>query len=237
MDEAKAPEKPRQRKHDTYWLLESAGNLFLWAMGGLFVRGTERVPKDGPVLLVSNHSSYLDPVCLGVVSPRRVVFMAKSELFDNKVLGYLLDGVDCFPVRRGEADRHAFKKTLDMLADNRVVCIFPEGTRSKDGSLGEAEPGAALFAIKTGCPVVPVYVEGTRTVLGPGTGLHRGRVTATFGEPFRIERSADREAAGRRLMDQIALVRDSLCVGPATPVPPHWFRKPVEGHRFRDLKK
>lgn len=234
MDEAKAAEKPRKLKHDTYWLLESAGNLFLWAMGGLFVRGTERVPKDGPVLLVSNHSSYLDPVCLGVVSPRRVVFMAKAELFKNKVLGYLLDGVDCFPVKRGEADRHAFKLTLQMLADNRMVCIFPEGTRSEDGSLGEAEPGAALFAIKTGCPVVPVYVEGTNEVLGPHKRLRRGRVTATFGEPFTIERNADREEAGRRLMAEIARVRDTLRVGPATPVPPHWFRKPVEGHRYRE---
>lgn len=220
-------------KHDTYWFLETAGNLFLWSMGGLFVSGEDRVPATGAVLLVSNHVSYLDPVAIGVASPRRVVFMAKAELFRNRLVGWLLDGVDCFPVRRGEADRHAFKNTLDMLSDHRVVCIFPEGTRSLDGQLTEAEPGAAVFALRTGVPVVPVYVDGSFGVLGAGRRLHRGRVTVHFGDPFTLPRGMDREEAGRRLMEEIARVRDDAPTRASRPVPPHRFTKPVEGTRLR----
>ena len=220
-------------KHDTYCFLETAGNLFLWTMGGLRVAGDHRVPASGAVLYVSNHVSFLDPVAIGVASPRRVVFMAKAELFRNRLLGWLLDGVDTFPVRRGEADRGAFKNTLDMLADQRVVCIFPEGTRSPDGTLQKPEPGAAVFALKTGCPVVPVYVEGTFQVLGAGKPLRRGKVTVHFGDPFTLDRRMDREAAGDRMMDAIAQVRDAIGRDTARNIPPHRFRKPVEGHRVR----
>lgn len=228
-----AQETAPQPKHDTYRFLETAGNLFLWSMGGLFVSGEEKVPPTGAVILVSNHVSYLDPVAIGVASPRRVVFMAKAELFQKRWLGWLLDGVDCFPVRRGEADRAAFKNTLEMLADQRVVCIFPEGTRSPDGELHDPEPGAALFALKTGAPVVPVYVEGTYAVMGTGKGLHRGRVCVHFGDPFTLARTMDREEAGRRMMEEIGKVRDVCASRVRRPIPPHRFTKPVEGHRFR----
>jgi 1-acyl-sn-glycerol-3-phosphate acyltransferase len=227
------PDPQGKPKHDTYCFLETAGNLFLWAMGGLAVAGDHRVPKTGAVLYVSNHASYLDPVAIGVASPRRVVFMAKAELFKNRLLGWLLDGVDTFPVRRGEADRAAFKNTLDMLADNRAVCIFPEGTRSPDGTLQHPEAGAAVFALKTGCPVVPVYVEGSYQVMGPRRGLHRGRIIVHFGDPFTLDRKLDREVAGRQLMEAIAAARDQIGRDPVRTIAPHRFRKPIEGNRIR----
>jgi len=220
-------------KHDTYWFLETAGNLFLWAMGGLGIAGDQRVPKTGPVLYVSNHASFLDPVAIGVASPRRVVFMAKAELFKNHLIGWLLDGVDTFPVRRGEPDRAAFKTTLEMLADERAVCIFPEGTRSPDGNLMGAEQGAAVFALKTGCPVVPVYVDGSHQVWGAGKGLHRGRIVVYYGDPFTLDKGMDREIAGARLMEAIAEVRDTRENQRVRLVPPHRFCKAVEGNRFK----
>lgn len=226
-------DSPRTPKHDTYCFLETAGNLFLWSMGGLGVAGEHRVPSSGSVLYVSNHASFLDPVAIGVASPRRVVFMAKAELFKNRLLGWLLDGVDTFPVRRGEADRNAVKTTLDMLADNRAVCIFPEGTRSPDGNLMHPEAGAAVFALKTGCTVVPVYVQGSFHVWGAGKPLRRGRIVVHFGDPFTLDRKMDRELAGERLMEEIGKVRDSIGNDPVHAIPPHRFRKPVEGNRFR----
>ncbi|MFM7321835.1 MAG: lysophospholipid acyltransferase family protein [Armatimonadota bacterium] len=234
MDDAAPAKEP---KHDTYWLLETAGNCFLWLMGGLAIAGDHRVPKTGAVLYVSNHASFLDPVAIGVASPRRVVFMAKAELFKHRILAWLLDGVDTFPVRRGEPDRAAFKTTLDMLADGRAVCIFPEGTRSPDGNLMAAEQGAAVFALKTGCPVVPVYVDGSHRVWGAGKGLRRGRIAVHYGDPFTLDKGMDREAAGARLMEAIAAVRDARERDPLRAVPPHRFRKPVEGHRFKPVAK
>jgi 1-acyl-sn-glycerol-3-phosphate acyltransferase len=181
--------------------------------------------------MVANHISYLDPVSIGDASPRRVVFMAKAQLFDNRILGFLLRGVDSFPVRRGEADRTAFKTTLAMLEEGRVVCIFPEGTRSPDGTLQIAEPGAALFAMKVGCPIVPVFASGTDKMLARGGRLHRARVTVAFGTPFTLPRGTDREEGGRQMMAAIARTRDEFADAPSRRIYPHWIKKPREGSR------
>lgn len=233
---AKAPATDRVTP-DTYWLLQGVTLAVMHSLGGLFVRGTENVPATGPVLLVSNHVSYLDPVAIGDACPRRVVFMAKHELFQIKPLGFLLRGVDSFPVRRGEPDRGAFKTTLAMLEEGRVVCIFPEGGRMTGGELGEAEPGAAVFALRTGCPVVPVYVDGTNKMLDTKGRLRRARVTVTFGKSFTFPKGrADREtleASGRELMAAIARTRDETEYASTLRISPHWIRKPREGSRAR----
>lgn len=229
--DATPPSAPAKRTPDTYWLLEGSTLLLLNALGGLFVQGEENIPKSGPVLMVSNHVSYLDPVSIGDASPRRVVFMAKAELFKSKPLNFLLRGVDAFPVRRGESDRAAFKNTFAMLEEGRVVCIFPEGTRSLDGMIGEAEPGAGVFAQRTGCPVVPVYVDGTNRMLDLKGKLHRARVTVAFGASFTIGRETKRDATGRLLMEAIARTRDAYAGQPSRRIYPHWIRKPREGSR------
>jgi 1-acyl-sn-glycerol-3-phosphate acyltransferase len=216
---------------DTYWLLEGVSLLVLNLIGGLFVQGEENIPESGPVLMVSNHVSYLDPVAIGDASTRRVVFMAKYELFNNPLLNFLLRGVDSFPVKRGEPDRAAFKNTLAMLEEGRVVCIFPEGTRSESGELMEAEPGAVIFAMKTGCPVVPVYVSGSKRVLDLDGKLRRGKITVAFGEPFHLPRNFNRENGGERLMTAIAETHDRFRDQPSRRIRPHWIRKLPEGSR------
>jgi 1-acyl-sn-glycerol-3-phosphate acyltransferase len=228
---AKAGE-PEKRYRDTYWMLEGATLLLLNALGGLYVQGEENIPATGPVLLVSNHNSYLDPVAIGDASPRRVVFMAKAELFSHKALNYLLRGVDSFPVRRGEADRGAIRTTLKMLEEGRVVCIFPSGTRSPDGEIGEAEQGAAFFAVKAGCPVVPVYVSGASKMLDRKGKLHRANVTVAFGTPFTLAKGADKDG-GKRMMEEIAKTRDAFANAPARRIWPHWIKKPREGSRAK----
>jgi 1-acyl-sn-glycerol-3-phosphate acyltransferase len=226
-----APPTVVKRTPDTYWLLEGATLLLLNALGGLYVQGEENVPVAGPVLMVSNHLSYLDPVSIGDASPRRVVFMAKAPLFENRILGFLLRGVDAFPVRRGEPDRSAFRTTLAMLGEGRTVCIFPEGTRSPDGTLQDAEPGAALFAMKAGCPIVPVFVSGTDKMLARGGRFHRARVTVAFGTPFTLSRATAKEEGSRRMMDAIAGTRDTFAGKPSRRIYPHWIKKPREGCR------
>lgn len=221
---------------DTYWFLEGASLLLLNALSGLFVQGEENVPPVGPVLMVANHTSYLDPVAIGDASPRRVVFMAKAELFKVKPVGFLLRGVDSFPVKRGEADMGAFKNTLAMLKENRAVCIFPEGTRMTDGKLGKAEPGAALFAIKTGCPVVPVFVSGSNKMLDLKGKFHRARVTVAFGTPFTLAKNADREEGAKQMMAAIGKTRDVWEGKPSRRIYPHWIKKKKEGWRAASAK-
>ncbi len=215
-------------KHDTYAFLETAGNLFIWLMGGLYVRGADRVPKHGSVLLVSNHASLLDPVAIGVATPRRVLFMTKAELFKIKLLGWLLDGVDCFPVKRGSADRGAFKLAIQRLAEGRCLCIFPEGTRSPDGKLQSPEPGAATLGMRMGVQLVPVYVKGSFEMLGVGRPLRRGRIDVIFGDPFSFEKGIDKDVAGQVLMSKIQELADNPDRDPPVVIRPHRFSKPSE---------
>jgi 1-acyl-sn-glycerol-3-phosphate acyltransferase len=217
---------------DTYPILyHSTMILFGLLGGGIEVKGGENFPKEGPVLLVCNHVSYLDPCVVGDASPRRVSFMAKAELFENKLLNWLLRGVDCFPVKRGEADTSAIKKVLAQLKEGRCVVIFPEGTRSQDGELHPAEEGAALLAMRTGCPVVPVFVSGTDKMLDRRGRLRRARLSMAMGEPFTLPKTMPRDQAAAELMRQIAETRDFFAGKPGRMLRPSPLRKPKEGSR------
>ena len=146
----------------------------------LNVEGTENIPQEGPLVIASNHLSLLDPPVIGVAAIRKVHFMAKQELF-VPILGYIYKAVGAFPVRRGGADRAAIKHGIDILKDNKVLAIFPEGTRSKTGKLGKAEPGALMMASKAMATIVPCCVIGTDF---QRQGRIWPKVTVRFGKPI-----------------------------------------------------
>ena len=174
-----------------FWLLFSLA--YRWE-----VRGREHVPAEGPLLVVANHFSWLDPPLVGTVLPRKVHFMAKQELFRNPLVARILRRLGAFPVRRGQPDRWALRHALQLLQEGRVVAMFPEGTRSR-GPLGPFEPGAALVALKSGAPVLPVAIAGPYR-LG-------GRVRVRIGPPLRWERAGGEgsiEAVTDRMRQAIA---------------------------------
>ena len=146
----------------------------------LNVEGTENIPKDGPLVIASNHLSLLDPPVIGVAATRKVHFMAKQELF-VPILGDIYKALGAFPVRRCGADRAAIKHGIDILKDNKVLAIFPEGTRSKTGKLGKAEPGALMMASKAMATIVPCCVMGTDY---RRQGRIWPKVTVRFGKPI-----------------------------------------------------
>ena len=146
----------------------------------LNVEGTENIPKDGRLVIASNHLSLLDPPVIGVAATRKVHFMAKQELF-VPILGDIYKALGAFPVRRGGADRAAIKHGIDILKDNKVLAIFPEGTRSKTGKLGKAEPGALMMASKAMATIVPCCVMGTDY---RRQGRIWPKVTVRFGKPI-----------------------------------------------------
>lgn len=158
---------------------------FILALYRTRVIGAEHVPPGGAVL-AGNHVSYLDPVILWSASPRPVHFMAKAELWDNKLLAAVVSRVLAFPVRRGSVDRTALAHADSVLSGGGLVGIFPEGTRHRvqTGELGEANEGVAFIALRAGVPIVPVGIEGTDKALPPGAKVPRfPRVTIVFGEP------------------------------------------------------
>ncbi len=118
------------------------------------------VPQDGPIILVSNHQSFFDPVLVGYGLDREIDYMARDSLFKNPIFKKLIISLNAFPVRRGEADIAAIKETLRRLKNNRAVLMFPEATRTADGKIREFKPGLALLAKKARVPIIPVVIEG-----------------------------------------------------------------------------
>jgi len=160
----------------------------LWRVEG---RGMQHVPPSGPVLLIANHSSVLDPPFVGGVAPRQLTFLAKAELFAVPGFGRLIHALNARPVRREGADATALRVALRALERNGALLVFPEGTRGEEGTLRAPKPGAALLAVLSGAPVVPVYVRGSGRAWPRGRRLPRpAKVVVTFGPPLRFERPA-----------------------------------------------
>lgn len=120
----------------------------------------ENVPDEGGYIIIGNHASNVDPPLLGSYVRRPLRYLAKSELFDYPVLRQVMYGCNAFPIKRGGADRAALRKCLNFVKQGEPVVLFPEGTRTYDGHLGVAKPGAAMIAAKAGVPVIPVYIDG-----------------------------------------------------------------------------
>ncbi|SHH10834.1 1-acyl-sn-glycerol-3-phosphate acyltransferase [Thermosyntropha lipolytica DSM 11003] len=132
---------------------------------GLKIEGTDKLPAKGAAIIVSNHVSNWDPIVVGIAFKRPVYFMAKAELFQNKLGRAFFTALNAFPVKRGSADRGAIRKAISILEEGKVLGIFPEGTRNKTGASMEAQNGAAMLALKTGAPVIPVACIGTKSLL------------------------------------------------------------------------
>ena len=161
--------------------------LLLWHRLG--TRGAENVPGRGGVLIASNHASYLDPPVVGVgYRARPVHFMARDTLWNSKFGSWWMDKVGCIPVSRGTGDIRALKLTIKMLKEGKAVSMFPEGTRTMDGELQEAKGGIGFIIEKSGCVVVPAYIDGSFKAHPKGTKFIRPcKVTITYGKPITQE--------------------------------------------------
>jgi len=179
----------------------------IWLLFPYKMIGKENIPKTKePLIVACNHISMLDPVFLLIAMKRPVYFMAKEELFQNRFVGWLLRtffGV--FPVSRGKGDTTAINTAFSVLDNNGALGIFPEGTRSKDGTLGPAKAGAALIMAKAQCPMLPCAVF---TKSGQVKLFHKS--TVVFGKTLTAEdlhlaqERPDLRYASRAIMANIA---------------------------------
>ncbi|HXV57117.1 MAG TPA: lysophospholipid acyltransferase family protein [Gaiellaceae bacterium] len=166
-----------------YWtvgkgLLATATRAFV----SLRSYGTERLPREGGAVIAVNHLAFIDVPALGTVCPRRIVFVAKSELFDHPGLAQIIRAHGALAVRRGESDRDALRRMREAVRRDEVLGLFVEGTRQRSGVPGKAKPGAAMVAIQEGVPVVPVAVHGSQYWrVG-----NRHPVSFAWGEPMRF---------------------------------------------------
>ena len=161
-----------------YYLVKFVVRLYFRLMYKLRIEGKDNIPDDTTVIYACNHRSNADPPLLGCAAKGKFAFMAKEELFRNKLFAWLIRSLGAFPVARGKGDTAVIDTAIERLGANRSLMIFPEGTRSKDGKVGRCHTGAALIAARAGKPVIPVgicYGEKLR---------FRTPLTLKFGNPI-----------------------------------------------------
>jgi 1-acyl-sn-glycerol-3-phosphate acyltransferase len=183
-----------------YWTIgKGVIGTFTRSMMRLKSYGRERVPREGGGVLALNHFSYADPPAIGVLCPRRIVFVAKVELHGVPGFGELLRAHGALAVRRGESDREALRLMRETVRNNDLLGLFVEGTRQKTGVPGEAKPGAALVAIQEGVPVVPAAIHGSQHwAWGKWPPI-----SVAFGEPMRFDEFPRNSKGYRQATDEI----------------------------------
>jgi len=167
----------------------------------LKIHGRQNIPKEGGFILACNHLSYLDPIVLGVACPRDIDYMARHDLFENKIFGRMISSVNAFPVKRDSADLSAIKEVIKRVGSGKVVGLFPQGGRKEIDSQDKPEAGIGFLAAKTNAPVIPAFISGTQRALPKGAKFIRpGEIIVSFGNEIPIERGMPYSEIAEKIM-------------------------------------
>ena len=179
------------KKDSLYLFTYNFSKFIIWIVGKIFFRvsykGIENIPKEGSVILASNHASFLDPPLLGAGCSRKISFLAKEELFTETsfLFSWWIKTVRAQPVKRGSGDIGSLRATLSILKAGRCMVIFPEGTRTRDGNLQPGKSGTGMIIKKSGATVVPVYIGGTFEACPKSAKIPKiHKVKIVYGEPI-----------------------------------------------------
>ena len=188
----------RAREHGAnpivYWLVRAVLQPFFLIYFRMSRIGREHIPAEGPVIIASNHRSFLDPFVIATMARRPMYYVAKKEIFVWRWEAWLLNALGAFPVDRGGGDAEMIKTAEAILGRGDIVLMFPEGTRTRPGALGKPKRGVGRLALETGAPVVPVAVIGTEAVRrGWRFRPHKVRIRA--GRPLRFPHVEDASPA------------------------------------------
>jgi len=212
----KAPihEKPRPNRLFWYVLWVVCNSVFR-LLYRLRREGMEHIPSTGPILFVSNHQSFFDPLLIGCCTTQRPFrSMARSTLFTNPVFGWLIDQIGAFPVERGQGDTAAIKKCIRVLEQGQALVVYPEGTRTRDGSVNEFKSGVLLLIRKAKPQVVPVAIAGADQAWPRDRSRPRltGRIGVQFGPAIPAEEllAQSPDEALERLRAQVDAQRQEL---------------------------
>jgi 1-acyl-sn-glycerol-3-phosphate acyltransferase len=177
----------------------------------LRVAGQDNVPSAGAIMLMSNHQSNLDPVILGLPLARPISIPGKAELFRVPLFGPLLRILGAYPVDRGAADAASLRQSLRVLRHGGLLAVFPEGTRSRSGVVGDFRPTLVKVALHQGVPIVPAAVAGSGLFLPPGRSAPRPGATVAVSYGLPIEPAADARATSESALGEaVALVRQRV---------------------------
>jgi 1-acyl-sn-glycerol-3-phosphate acyltransferase len=188
----------------TYTIGYNLTKLVAKAFFGFRVIGRERIIEEGGCLLAMNHESYLDPSFAGICARRQIHYLARKTLLDWPILGPIFPRINVIPVDQERADMSALKAVIRLVRAGHCTVIFPEGSRTEDGSFLPALPGLGLVIAKTLCPVVPMRIFGARAAFPRGGRPHLfRRVTIVVGEPMFFGKE-DMVGEGRELYQALS---------------------------------
>ena len=180
--------------HPLWKLAQTITRVFTTVMFDLKVYGRDNVPAEGGALMISNHQSFLDPAVLGVQLRRPMSYLAKSELWNNRLFGWLITNLNAFPVRQGAGDVGAIKETISRLQEGHLLNIYPEGSRTEDGELLPIQAGVALVIRKAKVPVIPAVIDGSFGAWPKGRPLpQRYPVRILIGKPMMLHELKPKE--------------------------------------------
>jgi len=236
-----------------YYIIYPIFYLIFWTIakgfGRLRVSGRDNVPKTGAFLYCPNHLSDSDPPTVFVSLPRPAWFVGKSELFEEgKVLSWIIRNLHAIPIKRDSPDRGALRKIEEKLKLGKPVVIFPEGRCAQDGKLQKIQPGAAMIALRTNVPIVPVGVMHTNELMPYGdTKPRRAKhpVTVEFGKPIypsdfaHLMKGEAMEAITRKLTEELARLTGQELPAQAQPggVAENGAHKPEKSDAVRMIKE
>jgi 1-acyl-sn-glycerol-3-phosphate acyltransferase len=209
--------------HGDYWIATIANLFFRGYLGAEYI-STDNIPETGPAVIAANHFSHLDGMLINTASvyakQRGVAFLAAADVYNsNRLFKLMCDIAHCIPVKRDESDRGALLKTIKLLRRGGLVGIFPEGQRSRDGTIAQGKEGVAVIALATGCPVIPVGISGTFQAFPRKTKIIKpSKVRLKFGVPLEFNKenhpSPERISwVTDQIMDKIKTLHKELANG------------------------
>jgi 1-acyl-sn-glycerol-3-phosphate acyltransferase len=180
-------------------------NLVILTLAKVLLRlevvGLENVPLEEPLILAITHTNFLDPALAGGVMPRELVIMSKIENFRHPIFGIVVRLYGAFPVRRGEVDRQAIRRSLEVLASGQALLMAPEGTRSGHGRLQKGHDGMTFIALRADAPILPMAIIGGEHFWANLSRLRRTSIKIVIGQVFRF--SAGQKRFGRAVMSKM----------------------------------
>jgi 1-acyl-sn-glycerol-3-phosphate acyltransferase len=178
--------------------------LLLRLLTNTTVIGLENVPHQGRLIVIGNHTSWVDANLVAAAIPRRIVFMSKKENLTNPLARFMVLSYGCFPVDRGNVDRSAIKRTDEILEAEGALGMFPEGHRSETGELRRARAGTALVAVRHNAPILPVAIGGaSKGIFGQLFHLHRPTFRVVIGPAFSLPPLAEGESIGKEMLTRL----------------------------------
>ncbi|TET31292.1 MAG: 1-acyl-sn-glycerol-3-phosphate acyltransferase [Planctomycetota bacterium] len=187
-----------------YLSIKGLGNL-LYGMGfSAQVIGERHIPESGPVIIASNHPSFLDPVLIGIKVRRRVRFMAWDLIFRIPVIAFMAESLGAFPVSMKKMGKDTLAKTLEILSGGHVLGIFPDGKRTDSGKMENLKPGAVRMALTVGAPIVPCSIIGAFKAW-PKTRLwcQTGEITVVFHPPIVFSEEEKKHKRDQEFIEEI----------------------------------